>query len=285
MKKGRVILNTVLSVVCVAAIAGAVFCSRQVKTIEEEYDAAAENVAQLTEKYASISRVEKKKPAQEAEQKTDDGANTGQVPATPAPEAPVSDYKLMIDFDGLNRECAFGSVVGWLYCDGTQINDPIAQCDDNNYYLHRLVNGEDNFSGTLYADFRCEPNFRGQNTIVYGHNMANGSKFGELVKYISDRNFLATHPTMLLTTPEKDYLVQIFSAFATVSNNSRIWEAKFDTQQAYQEHLTYLRNMNQMALTPDISVTTNDQIITMVTCAYDTDHSRTIVCGKLVEIS
>ena len=271
MKKNRnLIINICRIALAAAGVAGMLICGSHLERIEADFKTAENTTAILAEKY--ISAVEKEKTAEKAEE-------TSSV---------VKDEKdgfPEIDFEGLDSECTFGSVAGWLYCEGTNINYPIAQCDDNYYYLHRLLDGTENYSGTLYTDYRCMENFRGTNTIVYGHNMANGTMFGELAKYINDRDFYNEHPGMLLSTPDGDYSVEIFSAFVTVTSNEMLWKTEFSNDEEYEEYLEYIRSENRIPEAAEAEVTVNDKIVSFITCAYDTDHSRTVVYGKLNEIS
>lgn len=88
---------------------------------------------------------------------------------------------LAIDFEQLMAK--YPDVVGWLYCEGTPINYPVMQSDDNNYYLRRLPDGNYNILGSLFADYRCGEIGDTNNYIVYGHNMKNGTMFSSLTKY------------------------------------------------------------------------------------------------------
>lgn len=72
-------------------------------------------------------------------------------------------------------------VVGWVMIDGTNINYPILQSYDNNYYLKRDINRHISKSGSIYMDYRND-GFSDKNTVLYGHNMKNGTMFAELEK-------------------------------------------------------------------------------------------------------
>ena len=92
-------------------------------------------------------------------------------------------------------------LIGWLRIDGTGIDLPVVQTPgDNEYYLRR---GFDRFyavGGTLFLDERCsvEPDAPTDNWLIYGHNMRDGSMFGQLVRY-RDEAFCQAHPTLPLT--------------------------------------------------------------------------------------
>ena len=73
--------------------------------------------------------------------------------------------------------------VGWITIDGTAIDYPVVQGDDNSYYLTHDFNNSSSIQGSIFMDYRNQPDFSDWNNIVYGHNMDNGSMFGALVKY------------------------------------------------------------------------------------------------------
>mgnify|MGYP002465836722 CR=1 FL=1 len=88
--------------------------------------------------------------------------------------------ELQIDFAELIRTNP--DFRGWLYFPALDISYPVVQGKDNAYYLHHLFSGESNINGSIFVDCHNQPDFTDQNTIVYGHNMKNGSMFGTLDK-------------------------------------------------------------------------------------------------------
>lgn len=92
-----------------------------------------------------------------------------------------------INFDILKSKNK--DIVAWIYSEGTQINYPIVQSKDNDYYLRRLLDGTYNQGGTIFMDYRNNKNFEDYNTIIYGHNMKNNTMFGTLINYKKSRIF------------------------------------------------------------------------------------------------
>ena len=88
------------------------------------------------------------------------------------PDAEPDGY-LKIDFEGL--QAVNPDVIAWIDIPGLSISYPVVQGTDNAYYLHHLFTGEYNGSGSIFADWHNQPDFADPNTIVYGHNMKNGS--------------------------------------------------------------------------------------------------------------
>ncbi|MDR2492703.1 MAG: class B sortase [Coriobacteriales bacterium] len=95
-------------------------------------------------------------------------------------------------------------VIGWVIIPGTHVNYPIVQGPDNDYYLYHLFDDTSNDTGTVFADYQGSPTLAGQNNLVYGHNMRDGSMFSDLIKYTT-QSYLMEHQTVFLATPERNY--------------------------------------------------------------------------------
>ena len=88
---------------------------------------------------------------------------------------------ITVDFEGLKK--INPEVVGWIYSPDTQINYPVALAEDNEKYLHQMINGQYNSAGTIFMDCRNQADLSDFNTILYGHHMKNGSMFASLHQY------------------------------------------------------------------------------------------------------
>lgn len=120
-------------------------------------------------------------------------------------EEPKNRY-LEIDFAGLKAVNL--DVIAWIQIPALDISYPVVQGKDNAYYLHHLFSGESNINGSIFVDCHNQPDFTDQNTIVYGHNMKNGSMFGTLDKY-QDKELFEQHPEFYLYLPDKILKYQI----------------------------------------------------------------------------
>lgn len=188
--------------------------------------------------------------------------------------APIS-----IDFEALLIENA--DIIGWLYCEGTPINYPVVQTDDNDYYLRRDLHGEYLRTGTLFADYRCPAVGTGQNHIIYGHNMKNASMFGTLMNY-TEQKYYDSHPIIYYLTPDTDYKIELFSGF-TANANSDIYNTEFGNTEEFN---TFLQNIQtKSTFTSDVSVSGDDHIVMLSTCSYEFNNARYVVFGKLTPLS
>jgi len=190
---------------------------------------------------------------------------------------PVATPPPSVSFEALQAECS--DVVAWLYCEGTPINYPIVQGEDNDYYLHRLINGSYNISGTLFMDFQNQPDFSDWNTIIYGHNMNNDSMFGILPDYMN-QSFYDDHPVMYLLTPTQDFKIELISGYVTPATSNTY------SIPATQEERDAILNKAYTSsnFISNVSVSAEEKLVTLSTCVYDYDNARYVLVGVLREL-
>jgi len=173
-----------------------------------------------------------------------------------------------------------GDVIGWLYAQGTNIDYPLLQGEDNDYYLERMYNGRENPSGSLFADFRNKGDFSDQNTVIYGHHMTNGTMFGSL-EFYRDQDFYEVSPTMMLYTPEGDYLVELICG-TDENGYDTFFSFEFESDKEFLEYVESFRSRSTFQ--SDVVVEPGDRLISLCTCAYVFDNARYVVMGKLIEL-
>lgn len=215
------------------------------------------------------------KPAPAAEKETDETLS----PETTAPtEEPAETAPISVDFDYLTQTNA--DIIGWLYSEDTPINLPVVQAADNDYYLHRMVDGNWNSAGTLFVDFRNARDFSDSNTIIYGHNMKNKEMFGTLSSY-RDQAYYEAHPVLWLLTPEGDYRVELVAGFVTPSNSS-LYAFPQTEEAAYELAGQAMKNSTFSA---DVSLQAGDRFLCLSTCSYESDEARYVVVGRLIALT
>lgn len=99
------------------------------------------------------------------------------------PEEVAEQGVLQVDFNKLEE--INPDVIAWIEIPGLEISYPVVQGRDNDYYLHHLITGENHKSGSIFMDFHNQEDLSDRNTIIYGHNMKDGSMFGTLDQYQS----------------------------------------------------------------------------------------------------
>lgn len=203
---------------------------------------------------------------------------TEETPAEEAEPQIVELSPISIDFEELKK--LSGDIVGWLYMPDTVINYPVVQGTDNDYYLRRFYDGSPSSGGTLFVDYVCPADFSGANTIIYGHNMMNGSMFATLNQF-KDQSFYDEHPVIYLNTPAQNYKIEFFTGYVS-DPEGRIYTSSFPSAEAYGAFLDEIRSYS--VFDSPVSVTTNDRIVTLSTCAYTGVDRRFVLAGKLIEI-
>lgn len=204
------------------------------------------------------------------------GTNTGAGGSLPTSteESPIS-----VDFDSLLAQCP--DVIGWIYNEGTPINYPVVQGTNNDFYLHRFLDGSYNVSGTIFLDWICARDFSGRNSILYGHNMNDGSMFASIRKY-TDQEYYDEHPVMYLNTPTQNYKLELFSGYVISATDPTTYGIGFVDDQEFMDYIEYLYSHSNFD--SDVEVTASDHVVTLSTCTYEFNDARYVVHGKLVPI-
>ena len=127
-----------------------------------------------------------------------------------AAEAAALSDEETIDFDALHL--INEDIAGWLYACSGDIDGPVVQAQDDEYYLNHLFDGSDGMAGTFFADRLSAPAFECPLTVIYGHNRKDGSMFRPLIKY-KDPEYYAANPGFIVYTPSENRHYRIFSVF------------------------------------------------------------------------
>lgn len=170
--------------------------------------------------------------------------------------------------------------VGWIKVDGTKVNYPIVQAEDNDYYLSHAFNKRSNAGGWVFADYRVDFKDFGRNTIIYGHNMNNKTMFGSIPNmlysgYLNNSN----NYYIKISTPTSNTVWKVFSVY-TIEPEVYYLKTNFRTE-PYDKFLNTLRDRSVYDF--GIDVTTDDKILTLSTCD-NTGTKRVAVHAKMINI-
>lgn len=188
-------------------------------------------------------------------------------------------------------------ICGWLVIDGTNIDFPIVQGDDNDYYLHHTFDGDENKTGTLFLDARNnslkKPEEELSDTsIIYGHYLKSGSMFTELSKF-KKQLFYEAHPWGILYTPNACYKINFYATrIIDGKDDSTIYREDYEDDN-YDDELRF--NSYTAGVIADSLIRTgirpdyDDKQMIFITCSYeksykdlyDTDTLRCAVYGIL----
>lgn len=179
-----------------------------------------------------------------------------------------------------------GDVKGWLSISNTNVNNPVYQTSDNDYYLNHNMLKEKSKYGALFFDYRdtVSADTVSQNLTIYGHNMRDKSMFGTLSNY-RQLAFYKQNPTIRLKTLYDEAEYVIFAVMITNASakddNGYIYNYTlpyFETSEAFMEWIEEAKKKS--LIKTDISVGEDDQILTLSTCCYDFNNARFVVMAK-----
>ncbi|WP_218828220.1 class B sortase [Paenibacillus sp. SSG-1] len=144
--------------------------------------------------------------------------------------------------------------------------------------MNHLFTGEQNRLGSLFVDYRVAGDFSDRNTIIYGHNMKDGSMFSSLAQYRNPA-YYETHSYLSLYLPNKEYIIEIFAGIIADGDMEFVrYEFDDDDFLAYIDELRAASTFGS-----EVAVTGEDRIVSLVTCTYEFDNARYALFGKLVE--
>lgn len=212
--------------------------------------------------------------------KPDSGENAG-VSGTPVPEDNNTENDFVdmnppiVDFAGL--QALNPDILGWIYSPGTPINYPIVQGDTNDEYLYRMVDRTSNRCGSIFLDCINDREFQDANSVIHGHNMNNGSMFGELRRY-AEQEYYDTHTVIWLVTPDQTYSIEIFTAFVT-DVDSEVWKLTFSTEEEFSKWKSEMAKKSYFK--SKVFPQEGEKVVTLSTCSYDFDNAHFIVMGVL----
>lgn len=177
-------------------------------------------------------------------------------------------------------------IKGWIKISGTKVNNPVLQSPstDSTYYLYRNYKKISSGFGSIFLDSLCDYKKPSKNLILYGHNMRDGSMFGDLLKYDS-LDFYKAHPTIIFDTLKEQADWKIISIFKTntLEEQGEIFDyLKIDFAND-KEFLDFIYDVKSRSLidTP-VDIGKNDNLITLSTCSYELKDFRTVVVARKV---
>jgi sortase B len=182
-----------------------------------------------------------------------------------------------IDFKGLKD--INEDVVAWLYIPNSNVDYPVLQGSTNNTYLHTSIYKEYLYVGTLFLDARNNPDFTDDNSIIYGHNMNDGSMFGMMEEmYLGDEDFYKNNPYVQIYTPEYKMTLHVIGIELTDRYGDR-YTTTFETRTAYIDWLNSIKENTQKKVEePDPKKHT----ITLSTCYHHGIPTRLVLELQMV---
>lgn len=170
--------------------------------------------------------------------------------------------------------------VGYIHMENTNINYPVVQSTDNEYYLNHAYDKTKNDAGWVYVDYRNNKDFTDFNTIIYGHGRLNKTVFGSLKDSLTKKwqsnkdNYIIS-----ISTPNKNLNYQIFSIY-TIQSETYYITPNFNNDSDKEK---WINTMIERNIAPiDTTASINDHFITLSTC-QNNDGGRIVVHAKLIK--
>ena len=192
-----------------------------------------------------------------------------------------TEYVSAIDFSALDFQNP--DVVAWIQIPGTQINYPVVQGKDNDYYLHRDLNGQKSTASTIFLDYADQADFSSLHNVLYGHHMNNGTMFADLCKYESE-DFYQEHKTVRFDTLSGFGEYEVVAVFKTVAYSEQGFKYyHFTSAESEADFDDYIAQCKALSLY-DTGVTAEygDKLITLSTCEYSRKNGRMVVVAKRI---
>ena len=231
--------------------------------------------------YVHTSNQEKKAAAAEKAKKADPEETQESYEKLKEQVAVDADDPMFRKIDFAAAQAMNPDVYAWIWIPGTNIDYPILQSEteDDAYYLNHTIEKKEGLPGTIYTEKYNGKNFSSPVTVVYGHNMKNGSMFADLHKY-EDKAFFDANPYVYIYMPEKTLKYHVFSA-TPFDDRYLLGSYNFSAQTEFEEYLDELRSSINGNVNMDVNVSQQTGIMTLSTCIADSANERFLVNATL----
>lgn len=273
------ILLVVLLITAGVSVGGIVYTLNQYNSSIKEY-------ANL-EQYVSVEEVpvavEADKQAEVQDATETEDADTEVPEEIEEPVKPkMINVNFDMDFEALKAKNS--DLIGWIYYEPLELSYPVVKDRGNDYYEHYSFEQEKNVAGAIFLDYLCKPNLDSFNSIVYGHNMRNGTMFGSLNSVLLDTTIIENNPYFYIFTEEDAYMYKIVSAYYTPAS-SQTYKLDLDyTLDTKKDYVKYMESVSEYKDTEffDTEIDDETRICTLSTCHGLHSTTRTVIHGVLV---
>lgn len=176
-------------------------------------------------------------------------------------------------------------IIGWIEIEETNINYPVLQGEDDDYYLTHNYKKEKTKNGAIFLTSKYNWNISNNNYIIYGHNkMSSDQMFSDLLKY-ADEEFYNNHPIIRFTTEEddKEYnIISVFKARVYYKSEKNVFRYyNFINYESEEEYNSFINEAKKVSLynieeTPKFG----QELLTLITCSYHTEDGRFVVIAS-----
>lgn len=190
-----------------------------------------------------------------------------------------------IDFDYLHKTVS-EDIYAWIYIPNTNIDYPVLQhATDNAYYLEHNLDGSEGYPGCIYTENYNSKDFTDPQTVVYGHNMRDGTMFSDLHKY-ENRDFFDENKYVFFYTEDDVLVYRIFAAYQT-DNLHQLLNYDFSKEDVFLRYIDHIFEIESdpQILDRNVKYDVNSRLLTLSTCVMKERqfHLRYLVQGFLID--
>ena len=188
--------------------------------------------------------------------------------------------KFQVDFDKLKE--INPDTVAWIRFDEPAvISYPVVQTGDNDTYLKKTFQANDNKLGAIFMDYQSASDFSDRNTMIYGHNLKVGGEMFSQLKDYSEESFYKDHPYFYIYTPDgKTKTYQIFAA-GVVKDTADNFRLSYTSDEDYESYLQLAKSIS--SYNTGVEVNKDSKIVTLSTCTNVREDERFLVYGVLTK--
>jgi sortase B len=181
---------------------------------------------------------------------------------------------LYFDWDALRA--ANADIVAWIIIPGTQINYPVVQGADNEYYLYHLFDASSSGTGAIFSDYQGSKTLDAQNNVLYGHNMLDGSMFSDILKY-TNQDYFNEHMVVYLGTPSQNYELEALATIK-IDQNAPLRIFDFATEEDFKSFIdSTLATTVTASASLDAVKAEPKNLYSLVTCDSFNDSQRIVL--------
>lgn len=187
-----------------------------------------------------------------------------------------------IDFESLKK--GNDDIYAWIKIENTNVDYPIVQSyeEDDYFYLNHNIEKKYDINGAIYTEKHNKTDFSDPNTLIYGHDMLDGSMFRTLHKF-RDEKFFNENEFIYIYTEGHILKYRIFAAYKW-DNRHILNSYDFSNEKVFENYLNEIKNPKSLMVNKrDVELTTSDKILTLSTCIGNEKNYRYLVQGVLID--
>lgn len=179
-------------------------------------------------------------------------------------------------------------IVGWLEIDGTNINYPVLQGADNDYYLTHNYKKEYSKDGAIFLDKSYDWNLQSTNLLIYGHNnIGSNEMFTSLIKYKKE-SYYNNHKIIKFITNNEDAEYEIISVFLSrvyYKSEKDVFRYYYfinaENEYQFNEYVNKSKEASLYNIEPTAQY--GDQLLTLSTCEYSQKDGRLVIVARKIK--